>query len=135
MEKIRRNRDGWREVKLSRGGRGVAAKRVFGTKRQDATITHKKGEGSMKRYLAMLGMVTLLAVPTVVGADAKQRLAREEFPQLYGTTQPTESVTKGVITEQEPVEVPAPVTTAPAKAKTDQERSSGNPYLENGLNW
>jgi len=89
----------------------------------------------MKRYLAMLGMVTLLALPTVAGADAKLRLGREEFPQLYGTTQPTESMTKGVITEQEPVEVPAPVTTAPAKAKTDQEGGSSNPYLKDGLLW
>ncbi len=89
----------------------------------------------MKQYLAMLGMVTLLALPTVAGADAKERLGREEFFQLYDTTQPTESMTKGVIKEEEPVEVSAPDATAPAEAKADQERSSSNPYLENGLNW
>ncbi len=75
----------------------------------------------MKRYLAMLGMVTLLALPAVVGAEVKLKPGSEEFFLLYGTTQLTESLTKeGVITEQELTEVPAPVTTAPATGKTDQ---------------
>ncbi len=77
----------------------------------------------MKRYLAMLGMVTLLALPAAVGAEVKLQPGSDEYFQLYGTTQ-SESVTKGVITDEQPIEVPAPTATAPADAKAGQESDS-----------
>ncbi len=77
----------------------------------------------MKQYLAMLGMATLLALPTVVSAETNGDAAR--LAELLAK--------KGVITQQELAQVSTPAPTAPAK--TDQERASSNPYLEKGLMW
>ncbi|MBI1893127.1 MAG: hypothetical protein HYS14_03320 [Candidatus Rokubacteria bacterium] len=68
----------------------------------------------MRRYLGMLGMVTLLALPAAVSAETTADVAR--LAELLAR--------KGVITQQELREVSASAATAPAKAKTDQERDS-----------
>ncbi len=78
----------------------------------------------MKRYLAMLGMVTLLALPAVVSAEVN-----DEHVAVVQQTSDAERLAellarKGVITQQELTEVSAPTATAPANAKTGQEKDS-----------
>ncbi len=84
----------------------------------------------MKRYLAMLGMVTLLALPAVGSAEVND----EHIAVVQQTSDAGRLAEllakKGVITEQELTEVSAAATSAPAK--TDQERnSSPNRYEPN----
>ena len=83
----------------------------------------------MKRYLAMLGMVTLLALPAAVGAEVKLKPGSEDYFLLYGTTQP-ESLTKGVITEQEQAQLTTrPVATPPVQKSADDS----GPRVYNGM--
>ncbi len=86
----------------------------------------------MKRYLAMLGMATLLALPTVVSAETNDQPISVQRTSDAGRLAAL-LARKGVITEQELAEVAAPAATTPAKA--DQQTDSSNPYLENGLLW
>ncbi len=85
----------------------------------------------MKRYLAILGMVMLLALPAVVSAEVNdEHMALQRTSEVERLAELLAK--KGVITEQELVEVSTPVATAPANAKTDQERgSSPNSYEPN----
>ncbi len=85
----------------------------------------------MKRYFAILGMVTLLALPTAVLAEVNDQPIPVQRMVDAGRLADL-LARKGVITEQELAEV-APVTTAPEKK--DQQSGSSNPYLQNGLLW
>ncbi len=85
----------------------------------------------MKRYFAILGMATLLALPAVVSAEVNDQPIPVQRTADAGRLAEL-LARKGVITEQELAEV-APVTTAPEK--TDQQSGSSNPYLQNGLLW
>ncbi len=92
----------------------------------------------MKRYLAMLGMVTLLALPAVVSAETNDSKASvfQPLQHTWDAGRLAELLArKGVITQQELADVSTAVTTEPANAKSGQESDSPNPYLENGLNW
>ena len=72
----------------------------------------------MKRYLAMLGVVTLLALPAVVSAETNDQPTSVQRTSDVGRLAEL-LARKGVITQQELTEV-APVTTEPANPKTDQ---------------
>ena len=87
----------------------------------------------MKRGIAILALLALFALPAVVGAEVKLKPGSEEYFLLYGTTQPESLTKKGVITEQEPVEVSAPAATAPANAKAGQERDSSQHFRWAGV--
>ncbi len=83
----------------------------------------------MKRYLAMLGIVTLLALPAIATAETndqhvsvQQTANAERLAELLAR--------KGIITQQELVEVSTPDTAEPANGVIHQESDSSwvRPY-------
>jgi hypothetical protein len=82
----------------------------------------------MRRYLAMLGMAALLALPMMAGAQTHDNQRTADAARLAELL-----ARKGMITQQELAEVSPPVRTAPAKA--DQETDPINPYRRDGLLW
>ncbi len=86
----------------------------------------------MKRYLAMLGMVTLLALPAIATAETN------DYPMPVQRTADAGQLArllarKGVITEQELAQVSTPATAG--STKEDREGDQVNPYLRDGRLW